>query len=239
MIQKVTYQIKYFALVLAMILGHYNTVLAATEQSKTLPTTTITYSFTSELTQNKFEDLPLLKSRTLISADQKTELKMVNYGLRKKAVFGLVPVRVYTLQFLAAHPDQLVKTPDGILNSLKAGSPVQLYLTMLRNIPGKKISDSFRESLEVNKINVKHLSPELKEVLEVIDSIPEFKDKQSFSLTAVWQKEKEQGTLIIEDATSGIKSISGNSEFLNQFFSIWFGKTTDSRLEDLKNKLIN
>lgn len=196
------------------------------------------YSFSSEISQDKFEDVPLLKSRTLIAAEQKTDLKMVNYGLRKKAVFGLVPVRVYTLQFLAAQPEKLVKTSEGILDSLKSGSPVQLYLTMLRNIPGKKISDSFRDSLEENKISLKHLSPELKQVLEQIDSIPEFKNKQSFSITAIWDKKDNKGTLVIEDADQNIKSVSGNSEFLNQFFSIWFGKTTDSKLEDLKNKLI-
>lgn len=199
---------------------------------------TSAYNLSSELTQEKFEEVPLLKSRTLIMGDQKTDLKMVNYGLRKKAVFGLVPVRVYALQFLAAQPEKLVKTPEGILESLKSGSPVQLYMTMLRNIPGKKISDSFRDSLEANKINLKQLSPELKQVLEQIDAIPEFKDKQNFSVTAIWDKKDNQGTLVIEDNQQSIKSVAGNAEFLNQFFSIWFGKTTDSKLEDLKNKLI-
>lgn len=202
------------------------------------PCFSATYSFKDDPSQEKFEDIAILKKRTLTLDKKEFDLKLVNYGLRKKAVFGLVPVRIYTLQLLAAQPDKLVKTPEGILESLKAGSPVQIYLTLLRDIPGKKISDSFRDSLAANKINLKEASPELKQVLTEIDSIDEFKNKENFSLTAVWDDKADQGTLLIEDPTQAIKSITGNAQFLNQFFSIWFGKTTDSRLEDLKKSLL-
>lgn len=195
----------------------------------------VNYQINTIAGEEKFEDVTLAKGRTLVAGDKSTELKTVNYGLRKKAVFGLVPVRVYVAQFFAADPEKLVKTEDGILSSLKAAGPVQLRLTFLRDLPGSKIADSFKEGLEANKINVKHLSGEMTQVMNIVSAISEFKKGDSFSITATYTD--TTSTLLLESSTE-IKVITGSPELAHEIFSIWFGKPADGKLGDLKKALI-
>jgi len=194
-------------------------------------------SFKAETTANQFEGTKLLKS-VMLQNDDMTESQMtaVSYGLRKKAVFGLVPVKIYVLQFLAAKPEKLVKTEEGFLASLKEAGPVQLHLTFLRNLPGEKVSDSFKDGLKANDINVKNLSPALTQVLEEISSISELKNGENFSITINWAS--DTSLAYITDMSLKTKIITGQKDFGQQLLSIWFGKTADSRLADLKKELI-
>lgn len=195
----------------------------------------INYQINTVSSEEKFEETPIAKSRTLIAGEKSTELKSVNVGLRKKAVFGLVPVRVYVAQFFAATPEKLVKSEDGILASLKEASPVQLRLTFLRDLPGTKIADSFKEGLEANKINVRNLSGELSQVMNIVTAISEFKKGDSFSITGTWSA--TSSTLILESSTE-IKVITGTPELATEIFSIWFGRPADGKLGELKKALI-
>lgn len=194
-------------------------------------------SLKTETTSKTFEDAKLVKSVTLQN-DDKTEAQMtaVSHGLRKKAVFGLVPVKVYVIQVLAAKPEKLVKTEDGFLASVKEAGPVQLHLTFLRDLPGETISDAFKDGLEANKIDVKALSPELTQVLKEVSAISKFKEGESFSITLAWTGDK--ATAYLTDSTLKIKTVAGNKEFADQLLSIWFGKPADGKLEDLKKTLI-
>lgn len=182
----------------------------------------------------KFEDVTLLEKATLEIDTTKSELNKVSHGLRKKAVFGLVPVRVYVLELLASNSAKLEKTEDGFLKSLPASGPVLLHITFLRDLPGTKISEAFKEGLESN--GIKTLSPELENVLKEIATIKEFKKNESFSIAIAW-KEKE-ATIYMQQTGAEIKMVSGASEFADNFLSIWFGKPSDSRLGDLKKNLI-
>ncbi len=195
----------------------------------------ITYVITSKPSEEKFENVPMMLSRTLVAGDVSTELKSVSFGLRKKAVFGLVPVRVYTLQLLAAHPEKLVKTEDGFLASLKDAGPVQMRMTFLRDLPGQKIADSFKEGLEANKINTRSMSPELAAVMSEVAGIKQFSKDESFSITAVWKN--NQASLLLEDPIQ-IKTFTGTPALAENILSIWFGKPADTKLKDLKFALI-
>ncbi|MFZ3229546.1 MAG: chalcone isomerase family protein [Pseudobdellovibrio sp.] len=195
----------------------------------------ITYKMETVASTEKFEDAIILKSRSLIAGSQTTELKAVSIGLRKKAVFGLVPVRVYVAQLLAANPEKLIKTEDGIKSSLKTAGPVQLRLTFLRDLPGPKISESFKEGLEANGIKSKNLTAELTQVMNEISAINEFKKGDSFSITGTWTA--TSSTILLESTTE-IKVITGSIDLADHIFSIWFGKAADGKLEDLKRALI-
>ena len=188
----------------------------------------------AEKSADKFEDIFLLKSS--IFEINKNELKLtdVSHGLRKKAIFGLVPVRVYTLQLLAFKPSALVKTDEGFLQSLKEAGPIQLEINFLRDLPGSKISDSFKESLEANKI--KPLSDEMNALLKMMSEVKEFTSGSALSLVINWNQDK--ATIYIKNATAAIQSVEGPSLFAEQFLSIWFGETTDSKLKNLKKELI-
>lgn len=195
----------------------------------------IKYVITSKPSEEKFEQVPMMLSRTLIAGETTTELKNVSYGLRKKAVFGLVPVRVYTIQLLAANPEKLVRTEDGFLASLKDAGPVQLRMTFLRDLPGQKVADSFKEGLEANKITTRSMSPELAAVMSEVASIKKFTKDESFSITAVWNA--NQVSLLLEDSVQ-IKTFNGSPALAENILSIWFGKPADSKLKDLKIALI-
>ena len=193
-----------------------------------------TYLMTSLPASEKFEEVMLLKSRTLTSNGTASVIKEISHGLRKKAIFGLVPVRVYVAELLAANPEKLIRTEQGFLTSLKAAAPVQMHLSFLRDLPGRKVSESFKEGLEANKINVRKLTPELNEVLEQITAVQEFKKGQTFSVTAIWTG--LQGSILLEDSEK-IKVIPGSDEFIQQIFSIWFGKPADGKLTELRKDL--
>ena len=194
-------------------------------------------SLKTETTNKVFEHAKLVHSVT-VQNDDKTEtvLNAVSHGLRKKTVFGLVPVSVYVLQVLAAKPEKLVRTADGFLASLKDAGPVQLQFTFSRNLPGDKISNSFKEGLEANEVDVSKLSKELSQALAQISDIKEFKEGQNFSLTFTWAG--DNATAYITDPSLKISTITGPKVFADQLLSIWFGKTADSRLEDLKQTLV-
>lgn len=191
----------------------------------------------TETTTKVFENAKLVKSVTLIGDDKSESLMShVSHGLRKKAVFGLVPVNVYVIQVLAAKPEKLVKTEEGFLASLKEAGPVQLHITFLRDLPGEKISESFKDGLKANKLDVSKLPASTESVLKEVSAITEFKEGEAFSLTFNWTG--EQATVYMTDATLKIKTVSGPKEFADQLLSIWFGYTADSKLEDLKKTLI-
>ena len=196
---------------------------------------TIKYVITSKPSEEKFEQVTMMTSRTVIAGENSTELKNVSHGLRKIAVFGLVPVRGYTLQLLAANPEKLVRTEDGFLASLKDAGPVQLRMTFLRDLPGQKVADSFKEGLEANKIRTRSMSPELAAVMSEVASIKKFTKDEAYSITALWKA--NQVTLLLEDSMQ-IKAFNGSPALAENILSIWFGKPADSKLKDLKVALI-
>lgn len=212
---------RYFYLILTLF-------LASQAQSATLKT---------ETTTNLFEGAKIIKD-AFLQNDDKSEASMttVSYGLCKKAVFGLVPLNVYVMQFLAAKPEKLVKTEEGILESLKDAGPIHLHLTFLRSLPGEKISASFKEGLHANKVDTKSLSPALAQILTEVSSISNFKDGETFSITIHWASDK--AIVYLTDAALRMKTFTGDKMLAQQLLSIWFGKSADNQLADLKKTLI-
>ena len=205
----------------------------------TTATTTATLtdpSITDKISEITFEDVRVSSYSTLLFEGKTTDLKMVNHGIRKKKVFGLATVKVYVVEFFAADPSKLDRTEDGISSSLKKAGPVLLKLTASRDIAGNKISDSFKEALEHNGVNINDLSKEMSELMTELSSVKELEKGQSFSLLATWKD--SSSTLFIKRPDGTIKTITSNEGFVKDLFSIWFGKPTDDKLADLKKALI-
>lgn len=180
---------------------------------------------------------PLLKASVVKSETTEVQLQPTSHGVRKKPIFGLVPVDVYSLQLLTAAPQKLIHTSEGFLSSLKASGPAQLNFTFLRNMPGDRISTSLKEGLAANKISLKSIPPAIEEVLEQIADITEFQNSSHLTLTFEWKA--HQSWVHISQGARMLKSISGTPEFADQLLSIWFGKTSDPKLNELKKTLIN
>ncbi len=198
--------------------------------------TTHAASIKSTASEKKFEEVTLTQTTHLEDGGTTTNLSTVSHGLRKKKVFGLVNVSVYVAEFLAAQPTRLAKTEENFINSFADAQPVQLKLTMVRDLKGSDISKAFQESLEANKITSEKMAPELKEILDEGKAIPEFKNKDVFSLIATFKDGK--ATLHVQKPDGSIKSWTGSTIFVNQIFSIWFGTPSDPKLGDLKKTLM-
>jgi hypothetical protein len=193
-------------------------------------------SLTATPSDKTFEDVKLTDSVLLDDNGSKTSLKNVSHGLRKVKKFGLVTVSVYVMELFAKNPAQLVKTNDGILGSLKSAGPVQLRLTLARDLKGSQISDSFKEALKANDIDTANTTAELTSVLAAVNEITKFKKGEVFSLTAEWKD--ATATLFIQRPDQSIQKITGPEKFITDLFSIWFGKPVDDKMEDLKKTLL-
>jgi hypothetical protein len=193
-------------------------------------------SITSTPSEQTFEDVKLTDSVLLDDSGTKTSLKNVSHGLRKVKKFGLVTVSVYVLEVFAKNPSSLVKTNEGILSSLKTAGPVQLKLTLARDLKGSQISDSFKDALKANDIDTANTTTELTAVLKAVNEITKFKQGEVFSLTAEWKD--TTATLYIQRPDQSIQKVTGPEKFVNDLFSIWFGKPVDDKMEDLKKTLL-
>jgi len=202
---------------------------------------TFAQSLKTNLSENKVEDFKLAATSQYDDGQNKADLKAFSTGTRFKKVFGLVTVKVYHAEFLAAKPENLKKEDDQTMDSLKAAGPIQLRLIMLRDLKGKQISDSFKDALLAHDITEEKYATELKDIFKEIGEIKEFKKGEVFSLAAQWNDKK--ATLLIQKPDNKVIKFTGDELFANQLFQIWFGKTQDNKkvdpkLVDLKKELL-
>lgn len=191
-------------------------------------------SLTTNVGDKKYDSYSLANSADLKVEKDSYSLKAVSHGIRKKKVFALLPVKVYYAEFLAAKPEALIKTDSEMLGSLKAAGPVQLRLTMLRDLPANKISDSFIDALKANNVAID--SGDMKTVLGHIAGMNEFKKGEIFSI--VGQTKDDKGSLFLQKPNGEIITIQGSASLVEQMFSIWFGKPVDDKLVELKKELL-
>jgi Chalcone isomerase-like len=210
--------------------------VASSDKSAAATSSLADPSINDKISEITFEDVNVSSYSSLYYQGKTTDLKMVNHGIRKKKVFGLATVKVYVVEFFAADPSKLDRTEDGILTSLKKAGAVELKLTMSRDLAGSKITDSFKDALEHNGLDIKNLSKEMNELMTELSSVQEFQKGQSFSLLATWKE--ATATLFIKRPDGSVKTITGNETFVTDLFAIWFGKPSDDKLLDLKKSLI-
>lgn len=191
-------------------------------------------TLTTTVGDKKYDTYGLASGSELKADGATATLKPVSHGIRKKKLFALVPVKVYYAEFLAAKPEALVKTEHEALASLKSAGPVQLRLTMLRDLAATKISDSFIDALKANDVAVD--SGDMKTVLGHISSMNEFKQGEIFSI--VGQTVGDKGYLYLQKPTGEIITVTGSAKLPEQMFSIWFGKPVDDKLGELKKELL-
>ena len=191
-------------------------------------------TLTTNVGDKKYDSYSLAASSDLKAEGSTTSLKAVSHGIRKKKLFALLPVKVYYAEFLAAKPEALVKTESEVLGSLKAAGPVQLRLTMLRDLPAKKISGSFVDALKANNVAVD--SGEMATVMGHISGMPEFKQGEIFSIAG--QISGDKGFLYLQKPNGEIITVQGSATIVEHMFSIWFGKPVDDKLAELKKELL-
>lgn len=191
-------------------------------------------TLTTNVGDKKYDTYSLANSADLKVDKDTVNLKPVSHGIRKKKFFAILPVKVYYAELLAAKPEALVRADSEVLGSLKAAGPVQLRLTMLRDLPAKKISDSFVDALKANDVAVD--SGDMKTVLGHISEMNEFKQGEIFSI--VGHTKDDKGFLYLQKPNGEIITVSGSAQLVEQMFSIWLGKPVDDKLAELKKELL-
>ena len=185
--------------------------------------------------KNTYDIIPTKATNLTYEAEEFTLMPAAS-GLRKRKVFALVNVKFYFAEFLAAQPQKLVKTETEILPSIKNSQPIEMKLTLIRDIPNNQIIDYFSEAFKANDITEANYSPAVKQFFEELKVIKQLNKNDVFSFIGLWKKDKTILILQFPDKTT--KTIEGDLQFLNQIYSIWFGEPADDKLKALKKELL-
>ncbi len=186
--------------------------------------------------EKNIHDITLTKATNLFFESEEFSLQPVASALRKKKFFALVNIKFYFAELLAAHPQKIIKTEADILNSLKTAGPVEMKLTLFRDVPNDQIINYFTEAFKANSILEPNYSPAMKLFFEELKNIKQLNKNDVFSLIGLWKKDKT--ILILQRPDKAIKTIEGDLEFLSQIYAVWFGEPADDKVKALKKDFL-
>ena len=164
-------------------------------------------------------------------------LSTAGAGLRRSKVFGPVAVRVYVGQILVADPGRFVKTPDGALPSIDHQLSLVMHLTFLRDIPSRRIVESFLDSLAANSISDK--DADVEKFVRMVQGAGDMTDKSSITMFVT---KNSNGT---ETLAFDVKSDKNYFDrqvvaagFSRKMASLWLGVPADDGLANFKTELL-
>ena len=158
------------------------------------------------------------------------ELKKIGSGVRVKKVLFL-GFDVYQATLMGSDDSFLRDTKETrALDSLQGMKAAAIHLKLMRSLSANDIVKSFETALIEN--NVKD-SPALTQFKEAIKNGGAMSEGDVVSISM----DKEKGVLICEQGKT-VTEIKGDAKLFRDVFSIWLGKTGDSGLTALREKLI-
>lgn len=207
---------KFFSLNVAAIITLTATFLALST----------TQAYERKTQEQKLEGINLTESVTLSELDG-TQLKAVAAGIRKKYI--MVGINVYVGEILL--PSSV--TWDKKAATLESSKQAAVQMSFLRDVPGQKISDSFAEGMEENKVDIK--TPEMTKFLEVVKKIGDIKEKETVLLARNQTKDSDKLLVLVPGRTQEV--ISGPAGWTQGIMKIWTGKPADKGLKELQKSL--
>ncbi len=193
-----------------------------------LAATSNTISVTSG--SQSIEGVTLGDRATLTKTDD-TQVNLVNagFGVRVKKV-ALMNVKIYVAQLFVSELDRLDKAADRILSSLDAQTAAMLKITLIRNVTGEQIKESFESALQANSVDTKRA--DMQNFFNVVMKYsPEVGDSYDFvSLDT-------NHLLMIFNSASGTKSDVVELR-TSDIWSIWFGVPADAGMKKLKDAIL-
>jgi hypothetical protein len=162
------------------------------------------------------------------------DLPRVTQGLRqKKVVFAWFSVYVAQV-FTKAKPD--FTSIKKLKTSLKNGLPLVVSMTFLRNVEIEKIVEGFHDVFKENKMDSS--LPPYSDFLEAVKKTgSQLKDRQKLFFAFTSQADKWS----FVGETNGKEFFSLKDQPADQvepFLNMWFGKYSDSGLEQLQGYLL-
>jgi hypothetical protein len=170
------------------------------------------------------------------TVDGKTyDVTTVGAGLRSKKVL-LANVKVYVAQLLVSSPERFSHKDDDALKSLDDSQTVAIQMTFLRSVDAAKVQVSFREALDVNKVNTG--AEDIKKFLAAVNNGGDANADKA--LTIVISKNSDGSeTLVYEDTAGHQTVVAGTKGLTQKIFAIWLGVPSDDGVSKLKNDLIH
>jgi hypothetical protein len=184
--------------------------------------------------KKEIKDVKLSESIKADIGGQVTELKRATSGLRQKKV-ALFWASVYVNQVFTNGSVDFSSIAK-VRESLVAGLPVMVTMTFVRDIPIDKIVDGYKEVFEAN--GVKADQAPYSDFLAAIKKSGDIKDKQTYYFTFAKSK---AGKDLFSFWTNGKERFAlsdAGSDGLHNFLGMWFGKATDSGLEQLQEEML-
>lgn len=166
-------------------------------------------------------------------ADRSYSLKLVGAGLRYKKV-ALFKADVYVGELFVDSPEKFTKTREGALASLANQKAAAIRMTFLRDVEGEKVSSSFKDGLEENKVEI---SGNVKAFLDAVKGGGE--SKKGSTLVLLGEKLAGGKEAVSWETGAGkVTTISGEAGLVKTIFSIWLGEIDDSGLESLRDEML-
>lgn len=173
------------------------------------------------------QGIKIAQSGSVTIEGRTTNLVTIAAGLRKKTL--VVPLNVYVLQVLVS------ESKTNVLASVNSAKVVVLYLNFLRTVEAVKIQNSFRDGLVANGVDLKDSS-----ISAFLNAVAEKGDAtENGSMVMAFEKLDDGSEKITYESTKlANKTINAPAGTAQKIINIWFAKSADNGLADLKAVLL-
>lgn len=155
-------------------------------------------------------------------------------GIRKKQV-AIFKASVYVAQFFVSDISKFKRGSAAEANdSIPSMAAVAITITFLRDVEAKKLFSAFEEGFKANGIAID--SVEMKDFLEKVKTSGEAKKGSAWVIAGEKRDGVEQ--IYLENSEKRLDIVKGPTGFIHKVFALWFGKPTDSGLEDLQKQIL-
>ncbi|WP_413287751.1 chalcone isomerase family protein [Bdellovibrio sp. HCB337] len=166
------------------------------------------------------------------STSEGQKLQFVGAGLRNKKVV-MINVKVYIGSLFVTDNTKFKKSEP--LKTITDAAPVAMQLHFLRDVDAEKVQTSFKDALEINKVDIK--KPEVQKFLDAVKTGGEAKKGSTFTILGSKRSDGSE-VIVYEDSNLKATTISGGAGFLQDIFSILFGTPSDDGVAKLKAEIL-
>lgn len=185
--------------------------------------------------KNEIAGVNIAKEAALNVEGQSIPLELIGAGLRNKKVL-FANVKVYVAELFASDASKFVRKESDALSSLDNSRTVALQLNFVRTVEAEKVQTSYRESLDVNKVDMHDAS--IAAFLKAAKEAGEAVDGKALLIASTKNADGSE-TIYYETTSGNVTKIAASAGTTKKIMSIWLGRSADDNLAKLKDDLIS